>query len=188
MRHLIKVIATIVVLIFSFFFFDGDELLVDIKHYFTEQELQAEEVVVKRVVDGDTIVIQNAKGEEERVRFLLLDTPESVHPRKPVQPFGKEASNFVKEQLEGETVQIELGDPETDKYGRLLAYIWVDDVNFNQLLIEKGYARVAYVYEPNTKYLDAFREAEQEAKEQEINIWSVKDYVTEEGFDMSVVR
>jgi micrococcal nuclease len=187
MRHLVKVIPAIVVLIFSFFFLNGDEFLVDIKHYFTKREVQTEKAFVERVVDGDTIVIQNAKGEEESVRFLLLDTPESVHPNKPVQPFGKAASKFVQEQLEGKKVELELGDPETDKYGRLLAYIWVDDVNFNQLLIEKGYARVAYVYEPNTKYLDTFREVEQEAKEKEINIWSVKDYVTEEGFDMSVV-
>lgn len=147
----------------------------------TNKELEKNEVTVAHVVDGDTISVILSNGEKESVRLLLIDTPESVHPNKPVQPFGKEASNFAKETLqEGQTVTLEKGNPERDKYGRLLGYIWIDDTNFNQLMIEKGYARVAYVYEPNTKYLDEFKKAEHKAKERKLNIWSIPGYVKSE--------
>ncbi|WP_289890903.1 thermonuclease family protein [Virgibacillus pantothenticus] len=171
-----------------FIFTDTEELLKEITDSLFAQKLQANEVIVERVVDGDTLVIKNASGEEERVRLLLVDTPESVHPNKPVQLFAKEASSFAKEKLEGEKVKLELGNPETDKYDRLLGYVWIDDVNFNQLLIEEGYARVAYIYEPNTKYLDEFQDAQVEAKEDKVKIWSINGYVTENGFDMSVAE
>ena len=65
--------------------------------------------------------------------------------------------------------------------------MWVDGENFNLHMVEEGWARVAYVYEPNTKYVDEFREAEQRAKEKGLNIWSIDGYVTENDFDMSVV-
>ncbi|WP_121605973.1 thermonuclease family protein [Virgibacillus sp. Bac332] len=136
-----------------------------------------ERVTIDRVVDGDTVKVQLPSGEIETVRLLLIDTPESVHPDKPVQPYGKEASDFAEDTLkEGQTVTLEKGDPERDKYDRLLGYIWIDDVNFNQLMIEKGYARVAYVYEPNTKYLDELKTAEEKAEEKRSNIWSIDGY------------
>jgi len=129
-----------------------------------------------------------AEGEEERVRLLLIDTPESVHPENPTEKYGPEASNYAKEYLKaGDKVTLEIGNPERDDYGRLLAYIWKDGVNFNQHMIEQGYARVAYVFEPNTKYLDDFLEAQDKAKAEGRNIWSVDGYVTENGFDMNAV-
>jgi micrococcal nuclease len=148
-----------------------------------ENETSFEKAIVVDVVDGDTIKV-NLDGKEETVRLLLIDTPESVKPNTPVQPFGKEASDFMKKTLiKSNVVQIEKGNPERDKYGRLLAYVWFDGENINKKLISKGYARVAYVYPPNTKYLEEFRQEEKKAKEKKIGIWSIENYVREDGFN-----
>lgn len=156
--------------------------------YETEVPIEEHEAEIVRVVDGDTIVVNTKDGVEERVRLLLIDTPESVHPTEPEQLFGKESSDYAKEILrEGDVVELEVGESPRDRYGRLLAYVWIDGVNFNQLMIERGYARVAYVYEPNTKYLEEFKEAEEVAKKNKLNIWSIEGYVKDDGFDMSVV-
>lgn len=139
---------------------------------------------VVRVVDGDTIIIK-VNGREERVRMLCVDTPESVSPNVAPQPFGKEASEFTKTALPaGTSIQIEtgLGDGR-DKYGRLLVYIYVDGKMFNETLLEKGLARVAYVYSPNTKYVDRFNEIQKKAQANEIGIWSVENYAADKGFN-----
>jgi len=143
---------------------------------------------VERVIDGDTLKVHIGK-KEETVRLLLVDTPESVHPTKPVQPFGPEASAFVKSLLpRGTKVELELDVRERDKYGRLLAYVWLGKTMVNELLLEKGYARVAYVFEPNTKYVDEFRHIQEKARKKRLNIWSIEDYATDRGFREEVVR
>jgi micrococcal nuclease len=139
-----------------------------------------------KVVDGDTVKIKMANGNEETVRLLLVDTPETVHPSKPVQPFGPEASKFTKELMPaGSEVEVETGIGERDKYGRLLAYFYVDGKMVNKLLLEKGLARVAYVYAPNTKYLDELEKIQKQAQKDEIGIWSIENYATSKGFDDS---
>lgn len=148
-----------------------------------------DKVVISRVIDGDTVLVINNEGKEERVRLLLIDTPESVHPDKPSEKFGKEASDYAKKVLrQGMKVKLERGDPSKDKYGRTLGYIFVNGVNFNELMVKKGYARVAYVFEPNTKYLDELLKAQEYAKSKKLKIWSIDGYVTENGFDMSVIQ
>lgn len=144
---------------------------------------------VTRVVDGDTINVR-INGKEETVRLLLIDTPETVHPSQPVQPFGPEASNYVKDLLNGKNVQLEMDIGKRDKYGRLLAYLYVDEQMVNKMLLEKGLARVAYVFEPNTKYVDDFYEIQKQAQQQEIGIWSIENYATEKEFedDVAVVQ
>jgi micrococcal nuclease len=139
-------------------------------------------VKIVKVIDGDTIKV-DVDGKEETVRFLLVDTPETVHPTKPVQPFGKEASQFTKDLLNSSDVELELGVGERDKYGRLLAYVYADGKSVQELLLEKGLARVAYVFEPNTKYIDEYREIQTKAQKQAIGIWSLEDYASEDGFD-----
>lgn len=155
-------------------------------------DLEKREVLVERIVDGDTLIVkyfENSIKKEERIRLLLIDTPESVHPSNKVEKFGPESSEFAKEILkEGRRVTLEIGSPERDHYNRMLGYIWVDGKNFNEIMIEKGYARVAYVYPPNTKYLEEFREAEKVAKKNKLGIWSIPGYVTDKGFDMSVIK
>ena len=141
-----------------------------------------EPVTLMRVVDGDTVVVKTELG-EETIRLLLIDTPESVHPEKPAQPFGKEASDYLtKHMSKVNAVRLERGDPEKDKYDRTLGYLWADGENVNHHMITKGYARVAYVFEPNTKYLDSFQLAEKQAKKDRRKIWGKKGYVTDKGF------
>lgn len=163
----------------------GKETVKNVKDKF----LADNEVIITRVIDGDTVYVLNNKGKEEKVRLLLIDTPETSHPDKPAQLFGEEAKEYAKRYLrQGTKAVLEKGVQDTDKYGRTLGYLFVDGVNFNKHMVEKGYARVAYVYDPNTKYLDEFLEAEKRAKEKKLNIWSIDGYVTERGFDMSVVE
>ncbi|MBO9131137.1 thermonuclease family protein [Bacillus sp. 165] len=139
--------------------------------------------VIVRVVDGDTMHI-NLNGKEETIRLLLVDTPETKHPSKPVQPFGPEASNLAKQTLTpGTKVEIELDSSERDKYGRLLCYLYVEGKMFNELLLEKGLARVAYVYVPNTRYVDQFYSIQQQAQTRKKGIWSIENYATENGFN-----
>lgn len=135
---------------------------------------------VTNVVDGDTIDVQ-FEGSEERIRLILVDTPETKHPQKGVQPFGPEASEFTTSRLSGKDVTLELGIEERDRYGRLLAYVFLNGENFNERLLSEGLGRVA-VYPPNTEYLDEFRSAEAEAKAAGKGIWSLEDYVTDDGY------
>ncbi|MEH7463371.1 thermonuclease family protein [Bacillus thuringiensis] len=141
---------------------------------------------VLKNIDGDTLKVKLENGKEETVRFLLIDTPETKHPRLGVQPFGPEASAFTKKYAsEGKKIQLELDVSEREKYGRLLAYVWVDGQMINRLLVEQGLARVAYVYAPNTKYVDYLREFQTKAQANKKGIWSVENYATDNGFDKS---
>ncbi|MED1467815.1 thermonuclease family protein [Bacillus salipaludis] len=144
--------------------------------------------IVKNV-DGDTVVIK-LNGREEKVRMLCVDTPETHHPRLGVQPFGPEASAYTKKILPvGKKVQIETGIGDgRDKYGRLLAYIYVDGKMFNEMLLEKGLARVAYIYAPNTKYVDQFYAFQKKAQKKGIGIWSIENYAEEDGYHEEVVK
>ena len=113
-----------------------------------------------RHVDGDTTVLK-IDGKEQKVRFLLIDTPETVKPKTKVQPFGLEASKRTKELLSTAseiTFEYDKGD-KTDRYGRALGYILVDGTLLQKTLVSEGLARVAYVKEPNTKYLAELEQA-----------------------------
>lgn len=142
-----------------------------------EQRIKAE---VTKVVDGDTFEIE-LHGKKEKVRLLLVDTPEMVHPNKPAQPYGKEASDFTKGLLEGKEVELERDKVEKDKYGRLLFYAYVDGKSVQEQLIEKGLARVA-VYQQGLKNEVTYKQIEEEAKNKKVGIWSIDDYVQEDGF------
>lgn len=128
---------------------------------------------VTQVVDGDTIKI-SMNGQEETLRLIGLDTPETVDPRKPVQCFGKEASNKGKELLTGRKVRIEV-DPSQgarDKYNRLLAYIYRDDgLFYNQYMIEQGYAH-EYTYNTPYKYQAQLKAAQKTAQTNQAGLWS----------------
>ncbi|WP_318508936.1 thermonuclease family protein [Bacillus sp. T3] len=137
---------------------------------------------VLSVTDGDTIKVQLENGTTEKVRLILIDTPETKHPRLGVQPFGKEASSFTTKELTDKNITLELDVEERDQYGRLLAYVWIDNTLYNEVLINEGLARVA-VFPPNTKYVDRFREAQSKAQKAGIGIWSIEDYVQNDGYD-----
>lgn len=138
---------------------------------------------VIRVVDGDTIVI-DYEGTDEKVRMIGIDTPESVHPDKEKNTeFGDTVSAFTKEQLEGKWVGLELDVQERDQYGRLLAYVYLDDVMYNKTLLENGYAAVS-TYPPNVKYVDEFTAIQKKARDDGINMWS-DDYKASSSSDSS---
>ena len=123
-------------------------------------------VKVAHVIDGDTIEIETG----QKVRLIGIDTPEVVDPRKPIECFGKEASLRAKELLEGNLVRLERDISETDRYGRLLRYIYSGDVFINKQLISEGYAH-ASSYPPDIKYQDILREAQEDARVNNRGLW-----------------
>jgi len=123
-----------------------------------------------RVVDGDTIIVKIG-SKKERVRLIGVDTPETKHPKKSVQYFGKEASVFTKRMVESKKVRLEYDWQKRDKYGRLLAYVYLEDGTFlNAEIIRRGYG-FAYTRFP-FKYLDEFRRYEREARENNRGLWN----------------
>ncbi|WP_432355653.1 thermonuclease family protein [Sporosarcina sp. A2] len=140
-------------------------------------------VQLVKTIDGDTIKIV-FEGKEQNVRYLLIDTPETNHPRIGKQPFGEEAKERNRALVNGGKLEIEFDiGQRTDKYGRLLAYVYVDGKSVNETLVEEGLARVAYVYPPNTRHLDPYEKAQVRAKAKKIGIWSVENYATHSGFN-----
>ena len=123
-------------------------------------------VLVTRVIDGDTIEIVGGA----RVRYIGIDAPETVHPEKPVEYFGKEASEKNRELVGGKRVYLEKDVQDEDKYGRLLRYVWVDDMMVNAELVRLGYA-YSYTYPPNVKYQKYFLQLEKEARDQGRGLW-----------------
>lgn len=127
----------------------------------------AQTVKVTRVVDGDTIEIEGG----QKVRYIGIDTPETVDPKKPVQCFGKEASNKNKELVENKQVRLEKDVSETDQFGRLLRYVYIDDVFVNDYLVRNGFAHSS-TFPPDVKYQSQFLEAEKEARENGRGLWA----------------
>ncbi|MFH1753349.1 MAG: thermonuclease family protein [Candidatus Omnitrophota bacterium] len=122
---------------------------------------------VKKAVDGDTILLANG----ERVRYIGIDTPETKHPRKPVERFGKEAYEYNKRLVEGKWVRLEFDIEKRDRYGRLLAYVYQDDTFVNAQLVKEGYARV-YTFPPNIKHQELFIGLQREAREDNLGLWN----------------
>ena len=129
---------------------------------------------VSRVIDGDTIVVL-IRGTEYRVRYIGIDTPETVHPTRPVEPYGPEASEFNKKLVDGETVFLERDISQTDEYGRLLRYVWLEDELVNAVLVREGYAQVA-TFPPDVKYQDIFLKLQREAREKKRGLWGTGSY------------
>jgi len=131
----------------------------------------ADQVRIIRIVDGDTIVV-NYKRNNEKVRMLCVNTPESVHPDKKQNiPMGKIASNYTKERLSGKYVDLEFEGPFRGRYGRLLAYVFVNGGNFNLELVRQGLSPYYTKYGLSQKYDQEFREAERYARKHKLNIW-----------------
>ena len=126
---------------------------------------------VSRVVDGDTIVVA-LDGEAFVVRYLGIDAPETVRPEWPVEPFGPEASALNKQLVEGKTVWLESDVSETDRFGRLLRYVWLEDGRLvNALLVGEGYAR-AVALPPDLKHADKIMRLQGEARADERGLWA----------------
>jgi len=122
---------------------------------------------VVEVIDGDTVIIDTG----ERVRYIGIDTPEKG------ELFCEECKKKNEELVLGKEVGLERDVSITDKYGRLLAYVWVGDLMVNSEMVKTGYAH-AYTYPPDVKYSDLFVELEREARENEYGLWAEPETTT----------
>ena len=126
-------------------------------------------LICTKVIDGDTIVLSNG----EKVRLIGVDTPETKHPQKPVEYYGKEATAFTNRMVGGKVVKLKYDAQRRDKYGRLLAYVYLMDGTFlNAEIIKQGYGH-AYTRFP-FKYMEEFRQYEKEAREAKRGLWADK--------------
>lgn len=129
---------------------------------------------VVKVVDGDTIDVR-INGTVKRLRYIGVNTPETVDPRVGVQCFGKEASEENKKIVLGQTVFLEKDVSDTDRYDRLLRYVYLS-LNTGQMLfvndylVREGYAQVS-TYPPDVKYVERFKAAENEARSSNKGLW-----------------
>ena len=137
---------------------------------------------VNKVIDGGTIQV-DVNGIWERVRLIGIDTSELKDPRKPVEHFAQEASDYTNRELSGKSVRLEFDQANNhvghrDRYGRLLAYVLVGDVSFNQTIIRNGYAH-AYKKYPFAR-MEQFRQAEKEARKNGAGLWAAPGEPTEQ--------
>src|SRR5690606_16357522 len=116
---------------------------------------------VVKVIDGDTIRVV-VDGEEFPVRLIGIDSPETVDPNRPNQCFGVEASNYLKNLLLDKSVELEADVSTTDRYGRLLRYVWLNGVLVNEQIVGEGYG-YASAYPPDVKYQERLDNAQSQA-------------------------
>lgn len=150
---------------------------------FTTEPGGFESAVVTRIVDGDTVEVEvtgispgpgageAAVGETYTVRLIGIDTPESVKPGSPVECFGREAAAAATALLEGAEVRLVKDVEETDRFGRLLRYIYLGEEMANARLVVNGYA-TAFTYPPNVRHSDLFVQLQRQAREEERGLWS----------------
>lgn len=147
-------------------------------------KLNLKEAKVSRVVDGDTVELSDGS----KVRLIGVNTPEST---TTTEPYGKEASNYTKSQLTGKTVYLEKDVSETDKYGRLLRYVWLSIPNeisdseirtkmYNAILVQNGYSQVS-TYPPDVKYQEYFTKYNAEARNANKGLWAINHNGTTKG-------
>ena len=128
------------------------------------------EGAVVRIVDGDTIHVQLA-DRLEKVRYIGVNTPEVHHPLKGEEPGGRAAAAVNRDLVSGRHVRLELDVQSRDRYGRLLAYVWVDGTMVNAELVRRGFAQVMTV-PPNVRHQSLFLKLQREAREAGRGLWS----------------
>jgi len=135
--------------------------------------ISAQLIKIVKVIDGDTVKLETG----QTVRYIGIDTPELHHPKKKLECFGKEARDKNKELVEGKLVRLEKDVSETDKYWRLLRYIFLpteasaSGIFINEYLVKEGYA-YAVTFPPDVKYSDHFRNLENQARENLRGLWN----------------
>lgn len=148
----------------------------NLRYSFQADTSKMVKATVDRVVDGDTVIVNIESppivlNSQERVRLIGVDTPETVHPTKQVELFGKEASTFAKRTLEDQTIFLAFDWDLRDKYGRVLAYIYLNNgLCYNALLIQNGYG-FAYLNYP-FQFMDEFSSYQKEAQRFSKGLWA----------------
>lgn len=158
---------------------DGDEVVPPCAP--SSVEGSKEVVTLSSCVDGDTAKFITSEG-EKTVRFLAIDTPETVHPKKQEEPFGKEASNYTCDMLTNAkeiVLEYDPGSEKTDKYDRYLAWVFVDGVLLQQRLVEEGFASVSYLY-GDYLYTSLLQDSEEVAKVNRVGRWNEEDVLLKE--------
>jgi micrococcal nuclease len=126
---------------------------------------------VVHVVDGDTIHVR-VGDRVEKVRYIGVNTPEIHHPRKGEEPGGREAAEVNRELVQDRHVRLDTDVQARDRYGRLLAYVWVGDTMINAELVRRGYAQVMTV-PPNVRHQALFVKLQRDARDAERGLWQV---------------
>lgn len=132
------------------------------------------EVKLVKCIDGDTARLM-IDGKEEKVRFLAIDTPETKHPTKGVEPYGLQASKYTCNKLtNAKKIEIEYDEnsDKQDRYNRQLVWVFTDDKLLQNELVKKGYAKVTYLY-GDYKYTDILLKSEELAKQNKRGIYSL---------------
>ncbi len=142
---------------------DRENTTAEIKDY----EKEYEYALVEKVIDGDTIVLDDSRV----LRYIGIDTPELRDRMGRVECFALQAKKANEKLVAGKQVRLEKDVSETDKYGRILRYVYVDDIFVNEYLVKEGYAR-AVSFPPDIKYQDILREAERYARENNKGLWN----------------
>lgn len=128
---------------------------------------------IRKVIDGDTVIL--ADGSDSRLRYIGIDSPEMLTFESPGEPFSEQAKKLNEDLLKGKSIRLEFDREEYDQFGRMLGYVYADDLLINEQLLKQGLA-VTLQIEPNTKYTRRFLEAEQFAQKNKRGIWSDIDY------------
>ena len=149
---------------------------VSIPACYIEPVNEKEQVKFSKCVDGDTATF-NINGKRKKVRFLGINTPESVKKDSEVESYGKEASNYTCNLVKNANkieIEYDINSDKEDKFGRVLAYVYVDGKMLQEELLKKGLAKVAYLY-GNYQYTEQFKLLEKEAKEKKLGLWNLDD-------------
>jgi len=158
-----RIIPLVLLIVFSLtiFLVVNKTTFVSEKIYKAYSETEELPQTVVRVIDGDTFVLLNGRV----VRLIGINTPEYG------QPYYEEATNKLAELVEGKNVTLEIDITNTDNYGRLLRYVYVDDTFVNLIMVKEGHAKVLIIY-PDDKYAKELKEAMLEAREKRLGIWN----------------
>lgn len=132
-----------------------------------ESDYSNDNFKVVYIYDGDTVKLSNG----EKVRYIGIDTPEMNYNNPPAEYFAQEAKEYNAKLVLGKKVKLEFDVVKRDKYGRLLAYVYIDGKHISQEMIERGFAKVLMI-PPNLKFADYFLRLQNLAKEERRGIWS----------------
>lgn len=189
-QRIVGIIVAIILCVASSEFINNQNVTeIDADNTVDNQESKLDAVKFIRTVDGDTIIVENSNGEHKRVRMIGIDTPESVaQEEERNNEYGVMASDYTKELLSNAgTLYLEYDVDADDQYDRILAYVWLEDVDdtfnveniknsmVNAIIVENGYG-IAKKYEPTVAHDDILAELMAEAEENNIGLWQYQEF------------
>ncbi len=189
-QRIVGIIVAIILCVASSEFINNQNVTeIDADNTVDNQESKLDAVKFIRTVDGDTIIVEDSNGEHKRVRMIGIDTPESVaQEEERNNEYGVMASDYTKELLTNAgTLYLEYDVDADDQYDRILAYVWLEDVDdtfnveniknsmVNAIIVENGYG-IAKKYEPTVAHDDILAELMTEAEENNIGLWQYQEF------------